>query len=580
MGKRPIAQKIVNAIHGEPTNGRFLIEDPEAPESEASDAINLRSWIVVDDAKAINKTMHRLREKDPQDKRKGGLSSSPRSVSSSGPNIALPKYGKSMSQPCTKTVESISPQPPAGENKILRTKGSLVLRRISQKAAARIERSPDERKEDSLFRDMFAGGESTYMNRTTSDASRSKENEIPHSNTDGDALALLMHLKNSGTAGSANAGNDDKLEINLRAWIQNNIPSDVCSSKTMRAYTTKALRIAVKLAELFEHSDGKASLPQSCEEVDVNFVSSNVANVSMSRQSRSINGVSNEGERLAQMGSLLYELFLGFSSQLSSGSAGAVVDGLSLKSHNNAIHELQSNGSGGKVMTRMRPSSLSGLETCGVNSQLTSRLEMSGLPYSLCSFLRNLLDCSSGDFRTDESYQSLKDARFDLNLMKDDPDVFLEDVHVTEGGLELKMRDKIYGRAGLVSDIEQCLEDNSKRGVLVSGSAGVGKTTLLTSVMSNAAARSGSYFFQTKFEQSKNTNPLANVASVFDCLCRSFLEDASEMQLQAVADELTSALGVHAALILNIVPGLVSSKRIMAVAFRITSDSTTSQNFV
>jgi len=558
MGKRPIAQKIVNAIHREPTNGWFLMEDPEAPESEASDAINLRSWVIVDNTKAINKTMHRLREKDPQDKRKGGMASSARGASLTGSKIALPKYGKPMSHPCATTVESISPQSPAAKNEILRTKGSLVLRRIGQKAAAPIapvEGSPDAREEDSLFRDMFEGGDSTYMNRTTSDASRdapSKKNGAgSNSNTDGDALALLMHLKNSGTAGSADASDDEKLEINLRAWIQDNMPCDGCSSKMMRPYTAKALPIAVKLAELFEHSDGKSSLPQSCEEVTVHFISSNVANVSMPNGlSRSINVVSNEGERLAHMGRLLYELFLGIPPPLLSGRVGALVDGLSLKSHSNAIHKPR------KVTSRMRNSSSSCLETGGVNSQATSHLEMSGLPYSLCSFLRNLLDCSSGDFRTDESYQSFKDVRFDLNLMKDDPDVFLEDVQVTKGGLELKMRDKIYGRAELVSEIEQCLEDNIKRGVLVSGSAGVGKTTLLTSVMLNAAARSGSYFFQTKFEQSKNANPLANVASVFDCLCRSFLEDASERQLQAVADELTSALGVHVALILNIVPGL------------------------
>ncbi|EJK68346.1 hypothetical protein THAOC_10479 [Thalassiosira oceanica] len=570
MGKRPIAQKIVNAIHREPTNGRFLMEDPEAPESEASDAINLRSWVIVDNTKAINKTMHRLREKDPQDKRKGGMASSARGASLTGSTVEsiLPKYGKPMSHPCATTVESISPQSPAAKNEILRTKGSLVLRRIGQKAAAPIapvEGSPDAREEDSLFRDMFEGGDSTYMNRTTSDASRdapSKKNGAgSNSNTDGDALALLMHLKNSGTAGSADASDDEKLEINLRAWIQDNMPCDGCSSKMMRPYTAKALPIAVKLAELFEHSDGKSSLPQSCEEVTVHFISSNVANVSMPNGlSRSINVVSNEGERLAHMGRLLYELFLGIPPPLLSGRVGALVDGLSLKSHSNAIHKPR------KVTSRMRNSSSSCLETGGVNSQATSHLEMSGLPYSLCSFLRNLLDCSSGDFRTDESYQSFKDARFDLNLMKDDPDVFLEDVQVTKGGLELKMRDKIYGRAELVSEIEQCLEDNIKRGVLVSGSAGVGKTTLLTSVMLNAAARSGSYFFQTKFEQSKNANPLANVASVFDCLCRSFLEDASERQLQAVADELTSALGVHIALILNIVPGLADANSMAIIS--------------
>ena len=564
MGKRPIAQKIVNTIHREPSNGRFLIEDPEAPESDASDAINLRSWIIVDDTKAINKTMHRLREKDPQDKKRGSASSA-RGADLAGSNIAEPKYGKSMSQASATTVESIPPQPPA-KNEMIRTKGSLVLRRISEKAAARVELSPVEREEDSLFRDMFAGGESTNVNRTTSDAScdvPSKENgRRSNSNSDGDALALLMHLRNSGSAGSAAACNDDKLETNLRAWIQNHIPSDGCSCKEMRAYVTKALPIAAKLAELFEHSGGNASPPKSCEEVTVHFISSNVANVSFSSgQSRGIKGLSIEGKRLAHMGSLLYELFLGIPPPLSSGCAGALVDGLSLKSHKPQNHD----SGGGKVMTRMRtPSSSSGFDSGDVNSQALSHLEMSGLPYSLCSFLRNLLDCSSGDFRTDESYQSFEDACFDLNLMKDDPDVFLEDVQVTKGDLELKMRDKIYGRAELVSDIERCLEDDSKRGVLVSGPAGVGKTTLLTSVMSNAATRSGSYFFQTKFEP-RNANPLANVASVFDGLCRSFLEDASERQLQEVADELTSALGVHAALILNIVPGLVSSKHIFGL---------------
>ncbi|KAL3780452.1 hypothetical protein ACHAW5_004578 [Stephanodiscus triporus] len=66
--KRMIARQIVEEIQKLDPPGRFLIEDPNQPVSKddenASEDIMYKTWVVVEVEKAIDKVMHRLRERE------------------------------------------------------------------------------------------------------------------------------------------------------------------------------------------------------------------------------------------------------------------------------------------------------------------------------------------------------------------------------------------------------------------------------------------------------------------------------------------------------------------------------------
>ena len=60
-----IARQIVEDIKNLDPPGRFLIEDPSsAAGNDATDEIMAKAWIIVEEEKAVNKVMHRLRERE------------------------------------------------------------------------------------------------------------------------------------------------------------------------------------------------------------------------------------------------------------------------------------------------------------------------------------------------------------------------------------------------------------------------------------------------------------------------------------------------------------------------------------
>ena len=60
-----IARQIVENILNLDPPGRFLIEDPSsAAGNSAGEDTMVKVWIVVEEEKAVNKVMHRLRERE------------------------------------------------------------------------------------------------------------------------------------------------------------------------------------------------------------------------------------------------------------------------------------------------------------------------------------------------------------------------------------------------------------------------------------------------------------------------------------------------------------------------------------
>ena len=139
--------------------------------------------------------------------------------------------------------------------------------------------------------------------------------------------------------------------------------------------------------------------------------------------------------------------------------------------------------------------------------------------------------------------------------MRDDPSCFLDDLPLDTNPV-LAIRDTLYGREDVISKLNSLYQNGAHNGLVLRGSAGIGKSSLATTVMANLSTQTESYFFETKFEQGSNVNPFSNIASVFNSLCDSFAWDATSSQLKDVADGLKAALGAQTAVLSFIVPNL------------------------
>eukprot|EP01082_Thalassiosira_pseudonana_P000186 g414.t1 g414 contig1:1000515-1000940(+) len=87
-------------------------------------------------------------------------------------------------------------------------------------------------------------------------------------------------------------------------------------------------------------------------------------------------------------------------------------------------------------------------------SSLCSQLALLGIPLSVFTLVKNLLDCHEGDFVGDEAYKSFEDVRADLQLMLDDPSRFLDNIRPTSHP-SFCIGDKLYGRDDDVADVKE-----------------------------------------------------------------------------------------------------------------------------
>jgi len=116
-------------------------------------------------------------------------------------------------------------------------------------------------------------------------------------------------------------------------------------------------------------------------------------------------------------------------------------------------------------------------------STCITKLEDKGLPRSICTLVKNLLDCSKGDYCGDEAYSSFVDLRQDLLLMMNDPTRFLDNLQVSTWGIPiLEICNKLYGRQDEEEKLnklyQQYIQEKTFKGVIISGGAGAGKSML------------------------------------------------------------------------------------------------------
>src|SRR5210317_870891 len=67
--KRVLATKIVNDMQHLDPPGRFLVENPTATSKRANNSIASKTWVIVDHDKAVEKVLHRFRDKGKKKKK-------------------------------------------------------------------------------------------------------------------------------------------------------------------------------------------------------------------------------------------------------------------------------------------------------------------------------------------------------------------------------------------------------------------------------------------------------------------------------------------------------------------------------
>lgn len=173
-------------------------------------------------------------------------------------------------------------------------------------------------------------------------------------------------------------------------------------------------------------------------------------------------------------------------------------------------------------------------------------LESTGIPQSLCALIRNLFDCSLGSFCEDDAYASFSDLRVDLQLMVQNPSCFLDNICITSMP-KITMDDKLYGRDDemvKLNDLHMRHRiEKSFIGTIISGEAGVGKSKLAIYIQT-LTKQSDEYFLSAKFElHQMSLKPLSVIANMFNSLCDMIFNDSTESELKLIKVELANAFG-------------------------------------
>jgi PAS domain S-box-containing protein len=118
--------------------------------------------------------------------------------------------------------------------------------------------------------------------------------------------------------------------------------------------------------------------------------------------------------------------------------------------------------------------------------------------------------------------------------------------------------EKLYGRdheiEALLGAFDRVVANGAPELVLVSGYAGIGKSSLVNELQ-KALVAPGGLFASGKFDQYKRDIPYATLAQAFRSLVRPLLGE-SEAELGRWRDSLSEALGPNAQLIVNLIPEL------------------------
>jgi len=582
--KREIAERIMQIMRQR--NARFLTEDDTTAcqNKEGLNDIHSRTWLVVEDGKAMKKLMHRLREKKWVSKRASSSSVSVEAVeeeTKQDPNGSRLDNNESHRRRITQDTAEVDSAhiTLSAANADCSTGDDISCN--ADDLGGNLHRGHrgvhDSFDVAALFEsnnslECFNSSATFYEKMLLSDSLLGKNGMGSHNSINfvktesetsfcGESFSSLefgpvLHTIEPKIPCTSHFFEERRTEatentIQLRQWINDQVPKGLYTQAELVEYVESAVPIAIELAEMLAREDGSNPkiVLSSCAEISI-VLRGNLVTRAVVQKSAQLGSVT---DRLASLGSIFYELFSGLiPPQMAEASCSSVagMDELGV-SVNRIIGLLQDEPR--RTKKNNHGSSISRGDSTRYHEELMSSLDTIGLTSSLSGLIKNLISCSQSDFRVDEAYSSFADVLVDLNLVRNNPDCYLESLGDSP---TFAIPHKLYGRQETMDKIASLYKCDTCNSLVVNGRAGVGKSSLLAHVFASISEQDGSYFLQTKFEQA-GTNPLATVASLFDALCEAFIRDAQPQVKTTVAMELESALGEAGVIALSsIVPSL------------------------
>ena len=506
LSKRSIAEQIIHNINSLNPAGRFLIEDPNANngavqktggvESNVNPNLFRKVWTVVDDEKAIEKVMHRLRER-----KKGDANA-------------------------TEEAET----PPTNDNALKND----------------IDNGGDMGQQKLPPIDIGMHHNDEAREQTISPIDLKMLKNIEEQPFDDDFLSYFDIALDDNTAQrqAEESTNNYQQTTSLLQWVER---SDMQSPKFIKM----ALQIALKLTECISedeqggHDNNMIPLDSINSDNVQLIIRSNgkEGGQSISVLMNSFGESSAVGallDRLYALGVILYEIF----------------SGEKLKGDDTSEIALAAETEAGNSKPRKRlslttlPTYMATLEGKGLPWSilllLQSLLECRGHGEEIGDNAYT----SFSDLKHDLFIMLADPSRFVDNIQVTSRLAFPT----------LEICDKLYGRENEIAKLDELYQQYIKtkafKGVMISGMAGVGKSRLALHTQQQSIRCNG-FFAMSKFESKQmSTTPLATIGSVFNTLCELLANGSTAIQLESIEKDLDSGLGRQAGLLAGVVPNL------------------------
>ena len=664
-----IARQIVEDIKNLDPPGRFLIEDPSsAAGNDATDEIMAKAWIIVEEEKAVNKVMHRLRERekvaagvqDPKvpsqrQKKEKPLSvdrsplikNSPPIVHEEGAmdshdNVMFPQQDQSQSSDVwasflqnmqqaidceirssgIESARNVDNEQHASSQCVVGINNSALISRQSGNL-----QQMNNLKVRPTLRDIGLSSDGNVVNQSilrTDDLQEANGQQVETTDRisdDDNDIENAFDQKGGGHQSDVNdfdkdvdsffheyendIGNFDNKdphvksialqlhkELTLREWIER---SKVATIFAHAEYVRLALPVALKLTECLVETESDGVRAGCDAGIPMPLTSIVVENVYVTERPTAAAALGWEGEeggaevleaiefvrikritddcstedcsdtsgvmnRLFFLGVIMYEIFSGGDEVQTPLNEGVDplphhLDLLNLSINSADLNEYNDESNCRNQTNynihQSRPRKKSQRQTSttkDIHECCVANLESLGIPYSLCSLVKNLLDCGRGSFCGDDAFRSFTEVKLDLELMLTEPSRFLDNIETTNRMPSLVIRNKLYGREYEIDCVESSyrqLKDGTCSGIIISGEPGVGKSMLAMHVR-EITIRTGGYFLGAKFDQNSHVNPLSKISLVFNSLCDFFGRDATPSQLKSAGEALRLRLGSQA----------------------------------